>query len=410
MDDMRSFEDRFAARLVRHASVVPRQMDAHQVARDVIAAARRRPARFVLRPRGSPLASRPLVAWVVLLALLLLAVVAMLGIGSLLIERDRSRTDRIVVARSDGLFVASPDGTSLRAIRTDGSYVNARVSTSGRHIAASFLGADPGLNTLRILLGDGTVTGILDTVQDWRWSPVRDQLAVRTFESFAVVEPDGSESGRPALPADLVAIRTFAWSPDGDRLVVSACTSCPTDGGPRSSAARDDLWVSGFGGVSAERITDSPDVTETSVAWSPDHARVAYATDLQPGAGIEGELWLVDVSSGRRTRLVPEAGPDATPDWSPDGRSILYHATVRGQRDVFLVDVDGGQSRALTGDPADEWAPEWSPAGDRILYWRSREIGAGRRVTDLWTMRSDGSDPIRVAEDVLGTGDWMAGP
>lgn len=79
--------------------------------------------------------------------------------------------------------------------------------------------------------------------------------------------------------------------------------------------------------------------------------------------------------------------------WSPDGRRFAFwrqtaESPTGGRADVFVADADGRNERNLTRSTSEfNWSPDWSPTGDRIVY-----NAAGPDVTQLVTMRADGSD------------------
>src|SRR5262249_28949603 len=51
-------------------------------------------------------------------------------------------------------------------------------------------------------------------------------------------------------------------------------------------------------------------------AWSPDGKEIAVS--------LEGALWIVDLASGGARQLTDGPGYDYQPDWSPDGRFLVY--------------------------------------------------------------------------------------
>jgi Tol biopolymer transport system component len=141
----------------------------------------------------------------------------------------------------------------------------------------------------------------------------------------------------------------------------------------------------GGGAVELTRGRPEPSVFG-AFSWSPDGARIVYASDGLAG----GDLYALEADGSGSMRLTRDGG-NLYPAWSPDGRRIAYVHTVRvrqpagGYRldeDVWLVDSDGGNAHALTHDAGSKYSPAWSPDGSHILYW-----GSGTYVVDADTGR-----------------------
>ena len=162
-----------------------------------------------------------------------------------------------------------------------------------------------------------------------------------------------------------------AFSPDSARIAYNLATAT---GG---------IFVVGATGESARRLTDQG----YHPAWSPDGSRIAYGTEQvdtpysRPGRST---LWVVRVDdpSAEPTQLTKT---DAVqPAWSPSGRRIAFWAITRGQRDIYTVDADGGEPVAVLTDAALDWSPTWSPDG-RHVYFSSDRGGS----MNLWRIAID---------------------
>ncbi len=113
-------------------------------------------------------------------------------------------------------------------------------------------------------------------------------------------------------------------------------------------------------------ISDSVVVREIrEPALSPDGERVAF-TAL-------GKVWVMDLDVRTPRRLTSASGTiEASPTWSPDGRSIAYATWVDGDGgDIHIVDANGGASRNLTRAPAMYTRLNFTPNGSRLVFARA---------------------------------------
>ena len=116
-------------------------------------------------------------------------------------------------------------------------------------------------------------------------------------------------------------------------------------------------------------LPPAPSSTPWAPSWAPDGASLAVA--------MSGSIWRVDPETGAADELT--YSPDAyhsSPDWSPDGRWIVYTADHDGRRvQLELLEVATGETRVLTDDDHVYADPAFSPAGDRLAYVSTRPGG-----------------------------------
>lgn len=78
-------------------------------------------------------------------------------------------------------------------------------------------------------------------------------------------------------------------------------------------------------------------------------------------------LWLMDIGGNPR-RIVADGYFSSDPDFSPDGRQLVYSSDRAGDADLWVRDLATGDERRLTALPGAQLTPRWSPDGGRIAY------------------------------------------
>ena len=146
--------------------------------------------------------------------------------------------------------------------------------------------------------------------------------------------------------------------------------------------------------LAAAEATPVTQVIDAYPAPSPDGRTLLF----QSNRNGRGALYLADID-GKDVRLLLDSGDDpSVAAWSPDGKHIVFAATVSGdQPDIFVIDADGKNRRRLTTHAGDDSHPHWSPDGTRI-FWNSasttKDLAADWSLQshEIFSMKPDGSD------------------
>lgn len=109
-----------------------------------------------------------------------------------------------------------------------------------------------------------------------------------------------------------------------------------------------------------EMYLPQPTTGPSSVAWSPDGTAVVYS--------MQGTLWQQPLGSNEAKQLTADPSYDYQPDWSPDGRRIVYVSYRNDSMELRLLDLSTGTSRPLTQNGAVNVEPRFSPDGARIAF------------------------------------------
>lgn len=147
------------------------------------------------------------------------------------------------------------------------------------------------------------------------------------------------------------------------------------------------IWVLGL--VLAVALTGAGAARSTSPGAN---GLIVYAA----GEGERFQLYTVrpDGSGSKRITNVLSAW---TPDWAPNGRSIVFGLEDRSSANIAVMSSTGKDIRKLTHGGF-QGQPSFSPDGKWIVY--EREAGGN----GVWLMRADGSGLRRLTRNPFAVG------
>jgi dipeptidyl aminopeptidase/acylaminoacyl peptidase len=219
------------------------------------------------------------------------------------------------------------------------------------------------------------------------------------------------------------------WSHDGRRV---AYASTAEGGAPQ-------LFVRWMDTGQTVRVTGLPDSPQ-ALAWSPDDRRIAYLMNV-PDDGLklgkapdkpEGATWakpleiidkvtyradgagyikagfdkifMVDADGGAPRQLSFGAYHDGPPEWTPDGRAILFSALRSAdwelagrESEIYRLDIGSGGVTPLTSRKGPDAGPEVSPDGRTIAFIGFDDTPKAFEQSRIYVMGANGGAPRLVA-------------
>jgi Tol biopolymer transport system component/DNA-binding winged helix-turn-helix (wHTH) protein len=124
--------------------------------------------------------------------------------------------------------------------------------------------------------------------------------------------------------------------------------------------------------------------------YSPDGKRIVFASRRSGSF----EIWVCESDGSNPRQLTSIGGPLAgTPRWSPDGREIAFDSWIEGNADIYVISAEGGKPRRLTYDSDEDITPSWSRDG-RWIYFGCTRSGS----MQIWKVPAEGGPTIQLTK------------
>ena len=200
----------------------------------------------------------------------------------------------------------------------------------------------------------------------------------------------------------MVTSSSAASSLDKPPQLPAAVNEIPTDEKEKLSgwisfiSERDgqrEVYVVQANGTKEKRFTDNKHA-DYNGPFSPDGKALLVIR-------VEGEegphkLYHWPIDGTRPTRLGPDSMRLRFPNYTPDGRFVVFESNGSKELpshfcDVYRIDSMGKKLERMTNNPEGNFEPAMSPKGDVIVHISSRD-----RVAELYAMKPDGTSPLRL--------------
>ena len=290
------------------------------------------------------------------------------------------------------LIIANADGSGERRLNTrqrpDYS-ADPAWSPDGKTIALSAKIADATsyyMNVFAIRVEDGSATPI----SNQRWMTIGRPAWLK----------DGS--GLVMTAADQVSRLSQVWHlayPSGEARRITndvndyRNVTMTADSTALVTVQKDQLsnvWtLSANGDASrASQITSGKYNGSGGLTWTPD-GRIVYTSN----ASGQSDIWIMSSDGTNQKQLTANAGANAYPAVSPDGRYVVFVSDRTGTPLVWRMNIDGNNQKQLSD--AKSSYPQVSPDSRWVVY---ESFDSGKWT--VWKVSIDGGAPVRLSDKI----------
>jgi Tol biopolymer transport system component len=231
-------------------------------------------------------------------------------------------------------------------------------------------------------------TGVSPSMEPM-WSPDGREILFRggARDDLYVIRPDGT--GLRNLTHDSAHEQDADWSPDGTRIAYQRYAT------PNASSS---IWVLRLHTGRETRLT--PDsLGAESPSWSPDGSEIAFVSQTAR-QGYTPELWLMRADGSRAHHIFPALDGASGPVFAPRGQRML----ISDQRMLYVMDARQGHPRSIvrlgtnSAGETELDSPQWSPDGTSIVFCQLNSAGRSQ----IWTVKADGRSLRRLTAPAPG--------
>jgi Tol biopolymer transport system component len=184
-----------------------------------------------------------------------------------------------------------------------------------------------------------------------------------------------------------------SWSPDGNQIVYSS-----------NADGNYELFTVKVGNELAARLTrTSWPVQNLDPVWSPSGQAIAFSRTNQSATGnrVPASLYQIRLDGTAASRLTkaPTGDGDVSPDYSPDGRQIVFSSDRLGNDDIYLLDLARFTVTKVTATKARDVDPTFAPDGSAVAFVSDRSGATEIWAQSLLALAPGSGAPVQLTSD-----------
>ncbi|GLR17051.1 S41 family peptidase [Portibacter lacus] len=130
---------------------------------------------------------------------------------------------------------------------------------------------------------------------------------------------------------------------------------------------------------------------------SPDGSEIAFT--------YQGDIWTASSSGGKATRLTIHEAYDSRPQWSPNGKKLLFSSLRNGNNDLYSIDTNGKNLQRHTYHSASDVDGNWID-NKQISFSSRRNFVAVEREYEFHKLDTEGGTPERYMNSLGSDGNF----
>ncbi len=150
-----------------------------------------------------------------------------------------------------------------------------------------------------------------------------------------------------------------------------------------------------------EKIIYSSSQPLMSPSWSPDGTRLAYVSFLNG----RPEIYVQNIFSAKKEKLVSFKGLNNAPRWSPDGKHLALTLSKDGNPEIYIMNINSRKLTRITRSYAIDTEPEWLPDSKGLIFTSDR--GGSPQ---LYEIKLNRNKPISRAQRLTFEGNYNSRP
>jgi len=153
------------------------------------------------------------------------------------------------------------------------------------------------------------------------------------------------------------------------------------------------IWTMNPDGSDRKQLTNT--LTDNNPDFSADGKKIVFDSRRDGNT----EIYIMDSDGLVETRVTNNGAMDFGPSFSPDGSKIAFSSDRDGDQEIYTINIDGTGLMKLTDNSAtSDKNPQWSPDGTQIVFQSNRDQAFEE---EIYVMNAaDGSGQMNISNRI----------